>query len=141
MSSDNHLALFAQVEVSTDRALIADTNNGPSLAAVADNVSVNNLSLRVSLLLQNFSEKLFKVLGAVLFELAFDDLVNIFRLIRALFIDFLHFLLLCLLISLLFDFRDDFGEEFLGQFSFAASFVNFLGCNLQRVQRSKNRMG
>ena len=81
VSSDNHLALFAQVEVSTDRALIADTNNWPSLAAIADNVSVNNLRLRVSLLLQNFSEKLFKVLGTVLFELAFDDLVNIFRLI------------------------------------------------------------
>jgi hypothetical protein len=100
---------------------------------------VNNLSLRGSLFLQNFSEKLFKVLGTVLFELAFDDLVNIFRLIRALFLDFLLLWdLFSLLIRLLFNFGDAFGEEILSKLSLAASFVDLLGSNLQRVQRSKS---
>lgn len=137
VSPHNHFALFAEVKVGANRAFVANPDNWTLVTAIAKDILVDYLSLRLSLLIQHLFKELFEVVGAVFLELGFDHLVEIFR-----------FLLLLLnwgglktqnicLNRLFFDFfTGGRSKELSSQFGFFASLVNVSHVNCQRFLSS-----
>lgn len=66
-------AFLAVVSIRTDRAHVADTNDGVHVATVTDDTLVNGLVLLIRLLLKILGEHLFELRVAVFLNFLSDD--------------------------------------------------------------------